>query len=164
MTSKPSTLQIPTLTLYYLAESRSHRILWLLNELSVPCTLIYSSRGPDGICINPAFAKAHPLGNAPILEIQYPYLDHPVILSESALIIDFLCENVPGGRKLLPAKYRPGNERPGMETDEWKRNKFYFAWGEESVLSFIAVAFVRDCQSFFFENLRFPNGSGRVSC
>lgn len=79
MTSDTSTLQYPKLTLYYLAQSRSHRILWLLNEISVPCTLIYSPRGPNGVCTNPAFAKAHPLGTAPILEIQYPYLDHPII-------------------------------------------------------------------------------------
>ena len=137
--------QFPKLTLYYLEQSRSHRILWLLNELSIPCTIIFSTRGDRGVTTNPAFAKAHPLGTAPILEIQYPYLDHPTILTESALIIDFLCENVPQGRKLLPAKYQPGQERPGMETDAWTRNKFYFAWGEESVLAFIAVAFARDC-------------------
>jgi glutathione S-transferase len=155
MTSDTSTSQYPKLTLYYLAQSRSHRILWLLNEISVPCTLIYSPRGPNGVCTNPAFAKAHPLGTAPILEIQYPYLDHPIILSESALIIDFLCENVPHGRKLLPAKYQAGQERAGMETLAWKQNKFYFAWGEESLLSFIAVAFVRDCSSSFLEEFSF---------
>jgi glutathione S-transferase len=151
MASDTSASQLPKLTLYYLAQSRSHRILWLLNELSVPCTLIYSARGPNGVCVNPDFAKAHPLGTAPILEIQYPYLDHPIILSESALIVDFLCENVPGGRKMLPEKYGPGQERAGMETDAWKRNKFYFAWGEESLLSFIAVAFARDCSSSFIK-------------
>jgi hypothetical protein len=46
---------------------------------------------------------------------------------------------------MLPEKYRSGQERPGMETDAWKWNKFYFAWGEESLLSFVAVAFARDC-------------------
>lgn len=151
MNTNISTFQYPKLTLYYLAESRSHRILWLLNEISVPCTLIYSTRGLHGVCTNPAFAKAHPLGTAPILEIYYPYIEDPIILSESALIIDFLCENIPHGGKLLPAKYRLGQERAGMETDEWKRNKFYFAWGEESLLSFIAVAFTRDCKYSLFK-------------
>jgi hypothetical protein len=150
-TMPSNTPQLLKLTLYYLAQSRSHRILWLLNELSIPCTLIYSARGPNGACVNPAFATAHPLGTAPILEIQYPYLDHAIVLSESALIIDFLCENAPHGRKMLPAKYRPGQERAGMEMDAWKRNKFYFAWGEESLLSFIAVAFARDCSSSLLE-------------
>lgn len=147
MSGVPSTTTgAPQLTLYYLAASRSHRILWLLNELQVPCKIIYSSRGPNGVTTNPAFAKAHPLGTAPILEIQYPYLDAPVVLTESALIIDYLVENVPGGSKLLPSKYESGRERPGLETEAWKLNKFYFAWGEESVLSFIAVAFARDCK------------------
>jgi hypothetical protein len=152
MASNDFTPGPPKLTLYYLAQSRSHRVLWLLNELSVPCTIIYSPRGPNGITTNPAFAQAHPLGTAPIVKIQYPYLDHPIILTESALIVDFLCENVPGGSKMLPAKYRSGQERAGMETNAWKLNKFYFAWGEESLLSFAAVAFARDCLPSFSEN------------
>jgi len=97
------------------------------------------------------FRSSPPLGTAPIIKIQYPYLDHPTILTESAPIIDFLYENVPGGSKFLPAKYRSGQERAGMETNTWKLNKFYFAWGEESLLSFAAVAFARDCPSSFPE-------------
>lgn len=46
-----------------------------------------------------------------------------------------------------------------METLAWKQNKFYFAWGEESLLSFIAVAFVRDCSSSFLEDSPFAERS-----
>ena len=59
------------------------------------------------------------------------------------MIIEYICEYL--GPHLLPQKFPTGYAAvPGTETEAWRRNKFYMAWGEASVMPFISVSFVRD--------------------
>ncbi|PLW77607.1 glutathione S-transferase family protein [Cohaesibacter celericrescens] len=70
---------------HYLGDSRAHRILWLLEELSVDYDVVVYKRGPDYLA--PASLKAiHPLGKSPIIE------DGDLLLAESGAIIDYLVE------------------------------------------------------------------------
>ena len=55
------------LTVHHLETSRSHRILWLLEELGVPYKLKVYKRDPKTRLAPPALKKVHPLGKSPVV-------------------------------------------------------------------------------------------------
>ncbi|GAT26876.1 glutathione S-transferase [Aspergillus luchuensis] len=57
------------ITLYWLSQSRSHRILWLLEALHLTYELKIYHRGPDKLA-PPELKEIHPLGKSPLLTIQ----------------------------------------------------------------------------------------------
>ncbi len=72
------------LTLHHLNDSRSQRILWLLEELNVPYQLETYQRDPK-TSLAPAPLKAvHPLGRAPLLTTEHG------TMAESGAIIEYL--------------------------------------------------------------------------
>ena len=82
------------LTVYHLNESRSVRILWLLEELGVPYRIERFER--DATRRAPAaLAEVHPLGKAPVIR------DGDLVLAESGAIVEYLIERHGGGR-LVP--------------------------------------------------------------
>lgn len=84
------------LKLHHLANSRSHRILWLLEELGLDYELVTYPRDPK-TGFAPAELKAiHPLGKSPLLE------DNGRVFAESGAIIDSVLRHHGGGR-LAPA-------------------------------------------------------------
>ncbi|WP_242126604.1 glutathione S-transferase [Sphingobium sp. Sx8-8] len=93
-----------TLVLHHLNNSRSHRILWLLEELGVDYDLRIHRRDPVTFFAPPELEAAHPLGKAPVIE------DGDIILAESGAIVQYLCETQGKGR-FLPAEGTPGGAR-----------------------------------------------------
>ncbi|MGI4745767.1 MAG: glutathione S-transferase family protein [Janthinobacterium lividum] len=80
-----------TLTVHHLNESRSHRVIFLLEELGVPYEIRHYSRDPKTL-LAPASLKAiHPLGKSPVVT------DGDEVLAETGHIIDTLIERH-GGR------------------------------------------------------------------
>ncbi|WP_300635212.1 glutathione S-transferase [Pseudomonas sp.] len=72
------------ITVHHLNNSRSQRILWLLEELSLPYEIKRYQRDPK-TNLAPAELKAiHPLGKSPVIE------DGSRVVIESAAIIDYL--------------------------------------------------------------------------
>jgi glutathione S-transferase len=53
---------------HHLDKSRSHRILWLLEELNVPYEIKEYKRNKDTMLAPPELKKIHPLGKSPVLE------------------------------------------------------------------------------------------------
>ena len=79
------------LTVYHLNESRSVRILWLLEEIGAPYQIVRFER--DGTRRAPAeLAAVHPLGKAPVIR------DGDLVLAESGAIVEYLVERHGGGR------------------------------------------------------------------
>jgi glutathione S-transferase len=79
------------ITVYHLNESRSQRILWLLEELDVPYQIVRFER--EATRRAPAeLAKVHPLGKAPVIR------DGDLLLAESGAIVEYLVERHGGGR------------------------------------------------------------------
>lgn len=72
------------MTLHYLKHSRAHRILWFLEELSVPYDLIIYHRDAKTKRAPVDLQKIHPLGKSPIL------VNGGDILVESGAIVDYL--------------------------------------------------------------------------
>ena len=89
-----------TITVHHLNNSRSQRILWLLEELSVDYELVSYQRDPQTNLAPPELKQAHPLGKSPIIE------DDGRSTSESGAIIEYLCARH-GGNSWVPDSGSP---------------------------------------------------------
>ncbi len=77
--------------LHHLERSRSHRILWLLEELELPYELKTYKRHPKTMRGSPELRKVHPLGKSPLLEFDGE------VFAESGAIVEAVLDHV-GGR------------------------------------------------------------------
>ena len=84
------------ITVHHLNESRSQRILWLLEELGTPYEIKHYSRNATTRLAPPELVAVHPLGKSPVLE------DGGKTLIESGAIVDYLVRHY-GNGKLQPA-------------------------------------------------------------
>jgi glutathione S-transferase len=71
--------------LHHLNRSRSHRILWLLEELGVDYDVSYYRRDPETNLAPPELLTVHPLGKSPMIELEGR------LIAESAAIVEVLC-------------------------------------------------------------------------
>ncbi|CAD6977788.1 unnamed protein product, partial [Tilletia controversa] len=67
----------------HLAQSRTHRGLWLLEELEIPYKIVQHKRGAD-FCAPNSLRDVHPLGKAPVIE------DDGKAIAESGAIVEYL--------------------------------------------------------------------------
>jgi len=88
------------ITVHHLNDSRSHRILWLLEELGLSYAVEYYRRDPQTRLAPPELLAVHPLGKAPVI------VDDGRVMAESGAIIDYLIRRHGGGR-LQPAPETP---------------------------------------------------------
>lgn len=84
------------LTVHHLENSRSQRILWLLEELGVDYELKRYARDPQTSLAPPELLAVHPLGKSPVIT------DGDVTVAESGAIVEYLVGQYDSGR-LLPA-------------------------------------------------------------
>src|ERR1700743_1888209 len=77
---------------HHLDDSRSQRILWLLEELGLPYEIRQHKRDPKTRLAPPELKQVHPLGKSPVLE------DEGKVISESGAIIDYVLSNSGNGR------------------------------------------------------------------
>jgi glutathione S-transferase len=85
---------------HHLNNSRSQRILWLLEELGVPYEILKYQRDSVTNLAPPELEAVHPLGKSPMVDLD------GTLLIESGAIVQTLVERVGGGR-FAPA---PGSE------------------------------------------------------
>jgi glutathione S-transferase len=85
------------ITVHHLENSRSHRILWLLEELGVPYEIEHYKRDPKTSLAPPELLKIHPLGKAPVIT------DDGDTIAESGAIIEYLVERYGKGALVPPA-------------------------------------------------------------
>ena len=86
-----------TLKVHHLNNSRSQRILWLLEELGVPYEIVQHQRDAVTNLAPPELLDIHPLGKSPVIE------DKGQVVFESGAIVEYLCERH-GGTHLVPAR------------------------------------------------------------
>ncbi|GAA0551060.1 glutathione S-transferase [Rhizomicrobium palustre] len=85
-----------TITVHHLNNARSHRVLWLLEELELPYEIVCYLRDPKTMLAPEALKKVHPLGKAPVLT------DGDVTIAESGAILEYLIERYGEGRLAPP--------------------------------------------------------------
>jgi glutathione S-transferase len=131
----------PKIILYWLDRSRSHRIVWLLEELRVPYEMRTFSRKPNMFAPS-ELKEIHPLGKAPILSVSRAGgSDKPVIVAESAVIVEYILDHF--GTSLVPKRYKEGADgQPGGETEEWLRYRYYMHYSEGSLMPLMTLALI----------------------
>jgi glutathione S-transferase len=85
---------------HHLNNSRSQRVLWLLEELGVPYEIRRYQRDPKTMLAPESLRAVHPLGKSPIIT------DGALTLAESGAIMEYLVDRY-GGGKLAPAPGTP---------------------------------------------------------
>jgi glutathione S-transferase len=85
------------IVVHHLNESRSQRVLWLLEELGAPYEIRHYARDTTTRLAPPELKAAHPLGKSPVIE------DEGNTLIESGAIVDYLIRRYGAGR-LRPAE------------------------------------------------------------
>ncbi|MET3663453.1 glutathione S-transferase [Caulobacter sp. 1776] len=80
------------LTVHHLNESRSQRILWLLEELAVPYEIVAHTRDAKTRLAPPSLLAVHPLGKSPVV------VDGDLTIIESGAIIDYVIRRHGAGR------------------------------------------------------------------
>jgi glutathione S-transferase len=82
---------------HHLNNSRSQRVLWLLEELGVPYEVKRYERDAKSMLAPPALLAVHPIGKSPVI------VDGDVSVAESGAIIEYLVGKYGDGRLMPPA-------------------------------------------------------------
>jgi glutathione S-transferase len=85
---------------HHLNNSRSQRVLWLLEELGLEYTVVRYERDPKTMFAPPELKKIHPLGKSPVIR------DGDFVLAESGAILEYLVDRYGGGRFVPPRDTR----------------------------------------------------------
>lgn len=116
------------LTVHHLENSRSQRILWLLEELEVPYDIKHYKRNPETMLAPPELKKVHPLGKSPVVTDG-----QGLVLAESGAIIETLVERHGLGRMAPPAG-----------TPDFDRYRYWLHYAEGSAMPPLLLKLVFD--------------------
>jgi glutathione S-transferase len=114
------------IVVHHLNHSRSHRVLWLLEELGVPYEIRRYERDA-GLRAPPALRAIHPLGKSPTV------VDDGRTLAESGAVLETLLERHGGGRLVPP----PGSA-------EKERYTFWMHYAEGSAMLPLVLRLIFD--------------------
>lgn len=90
---------------HHLNNSRSQRILWLLEELGLDYEIKKYQRDAKTMLAPPELRAIHPLGKSPVIT------DGDTMVAESGAIIEYLTERYGSGKNLVPAAGTPDKLR-----------------------------------------------------
>jgi glutathione S-transferase len=93
-------LDPPMITVHHLNNSRSQRVLWLLEELGVPYVVKRYERDARTMLAPPELRAVHPLGKSPVIT------DGDKTIAESGAIVEYLVDTYGNGR-LVPSAGTP---------------------------------------------------------
>jgi glutathione S-transferase len=85
------------IVVHHLNNSRSQRVLWLLEELGLDYEVRRYQRNAKTMLAPPELRAVHPLGKSPVIE------DAGQVLAESGAIVEYLAERYGEGRLVPPA-------------------------------------------------------------
>ena len=113
------------LTVHHLNNSRSQRVLWLLEELGVPYEIVKYERDPKTMLAPAALQKIHPLGKSPVVT------DGADTIAESGAIIEYIVD-----------KYGAGRLVPKSSTPEFLRYRYFMHYAEGSLMPFLLLKLI----------------------
>ena len=112
---------------HHLNNSRSQRILWLLEELGLPYEVRKYERDPKTMLAPPELKAVHPLGKSPVIS------DGGTVVAESGAIVEYLVE-----------RYGNGRLKPAAGTPEKLKYTFFLHFAEGSAMSPLLMKLVFD--------------------
>lgn len=92
------------ITVHHLNQSRSQRVLWLLEELELPYRVTHYTRDPVTMLAPPELKAVHPLGKSPVIS------DNGQVVAESGAIVEYLLART-GNQTLRPDPLSPEGQR-----------------------------------------------------
>ena len=101
---------------HHLNNSRSQRVLWLLEEIGLDCEVIRYQRDARTMLAPASLRRIHPLGKSPIIE------DGPLRLAETGAIVDYLVD-----------RYGEGLAPPEKDETYW-RYRYWLHYAEGSAM------------------------------
>ena len=113
---------------HHLNNSRSQRILWLLEELGAAYEIKHYQRNPATILAPASLRQVHPLGKSPVIS------DGDVTIAETGAIIEYLVETYGQGKLTPPA---PGSA-------ERRRYTYWLHYAEGSAMPPLLMKLIFD--------------------
>ena len=111
--------------IHHLEDSRSQRILWLLEELGLDYEVIRYERDPETRLAPDTLRAVHPLGKSPILE------DGDVIVAETGAIIEYVIDT-----------HGSGQMKPAAGTPEQRAWTYWMHYAEGSAMPPLLIKLV----------------------
>lgn len=113
------------ITVHHLNNSRSQRILWLLEELELEYEIKRYQRDPETMLAPVSLRQVHPLGKSPVIT------DGPLTLAESGAIVEYLVE-----------RYGHGQLIPTAGTPERLRYTYWLHYAEGSAMPLMVLKLI----------------------
>lgn len=115
------------IVVHHLENSRSQRVLWLLEELGLPCEIRHYQRDPKTMLAPPELSQVHPLGKSPVIT------DGDTVVAETGAIVEYLLD-----------RYGEGRLRPEPGTPEHLRYRYWLHFAEGSAMPPLLMKLVFD--------------------
>jgi glutathione S-transferase len=115
------------ITVHHLENSRSQRVLWLLEELGLPYQIRHYARDKKTMLAPPELREVHPLGKSPVIT------DGRVTVAESGAIVEYLLD-----------AHGDGRLRPKVGSDDFLRYRYWLHFAEGSAMPPLLMKLVFD--------------------
>jgi glutathione S-transferase len=115
------------LVVHHLENSRSQRVLWLLEELGQPYEIVHYKRDATTMLAPPELLAVHPLGKSPVIT------DGDTTVAETGAIVEYLLDHYGAGRLL-----------PVLGTPEALRYRYWLHFAEGSAMPPLLLTLIFD--------------------
>jgi glutathione S-transferase len=113
------------ITVHHLNNSRSQRVLWLLEELGLEYEIKFYQRDPKTMLAPKELMQVHPLGKSPVIT------DGDITVAESGAIVEYLVE-----------RYGAGRLQPAAGTLERLRYRYWLHYAEGSAMPLLLLQLI----------------------
>jgi len=113
------------ITVHHLNNSRSQRVLWMLEELELPYELVKYERDPKTMLAPKTLEAIHPLGKSPVV------IDGDAKIAESGAILEYLVDTHGKGRFV-----------PSTGTPAHRHYKYFMHYAEGSLMPYLLLKLV----------------------
>lgn len=115
------------IVVHHLNNSRSQRILWMLEELGLDYEIKHYQRDRETMLAPQSLKEVHPLGKSPVIT------DGEIVVAESGAIIEYLAQT-----------YGKGLLLPSPETPEYRQYIYWLHFSEGSLMPPLLLKIVFD--------------------
>ncbi|PIJ50383.1 glutathione S-transferase [Erwinia sp. OLTSP20] len=112
------------ITVHHLNQSRSLRIVWMLEELALPYQLVRYQREPT-LLAPVSLKEIHPLGKSPVI------VDDGLVLAESGAILEYLVE-----------QYDPQQQFMPRQADVRQQARYWLHYAEGSLMPLLVMRLI----------------------
>ena len=123
------------ITVHHLENSRSQRVLWLLEELGLPYEVKRYARNRKTLLAPPELKQVHALGKSPVITDHTAAGD--ITVAESGAIIEYLLD-------VHAAAHAQGLLRPAAGTPERRQFSYWLHFAEGSAMPYLVMKLVFD--------------------